>query len=71
MTTESAGEVRIVLVLDHDFNHGRNDAGFHETVLGLAYESNVHTGDIVDLKQDDLVVRGRVRCLVAVVEELP
>lgn len=74
-TSESVPVLSAVVVrLDHDFNTGRNEGGFHEAVLPAFMESNFRTGDIVELVQDGddpaYIVRGRIRCLVAVVEPI-
>lgn len=64
----------LVLSLPFDFNNGKSAAGFYEVVLGAAIERNVGRGDIVNVVDDAdgnvSPVRGRVRCLVAVVEPI-
>ena len=73
-TSSPAVESRIVLRLRHDFNRGRNEGGFHEVALDQWLEGNVRTGDhvvIADLDDTSVEpVRGRVRCIVAVVEDV-
>ena len=57
-----------VRVSDHDFNNGRTEAGFHEVVLDA--NAQVHRDEVVDVTDGEIVMRGRVRCLVAIVEDI-
>lgn len=59
--------VQFVRHLDHDFNRPVNEGGFHEVVLDK-YVEPPKPGDIVDVGDSALRQRGRVRCLVAIVE---
>jgi hypothetical protein len=53
--------------LDHDFNKPANEGGFHEVVLPDYFEAP-RPGDIVDIGDSEIRQRGRIRCLVAIVE---
>ncbi len=70
VSTSTGGPTKVVYVLDHDFNNGRNEGGYHEVLLDLAMERNVHTGDEVTVSDGEIQLRGRVRCIVAVVEDI-
>ena len=74
MSTE-ASPVKVIFHLFYDFNDPPNEGGFYEVVLNPVMERLVHRGDEVTIGPGDAEdqgdpVRGRVRCLVAVVERL-
>lgn len=70
ITFHNTAPTRIVWRLRHDFNIPRNEGGFYEVVLDR-YSIPPHVGDEVIVGDSEYEVRGRVRCLVAIVEELP
>jgi hypothetical protein len=65
---------RVVYILRHDFNKPKNEGGFYEVVLPDFWVNLPLPGDEVEVRDDDPTgptIRGRIRCLVAVVEEKP
>ena len=62
----------MIFRLPHDFNVPPSKGGFHEVVLPAHLEGNFHSGDPVILTDNDMDdFRGRIRCLVIVVEPAP
>lgn len=70
MSTSGFG---VTYTLDHDFNRPTNEGGFHEVVLERQLEGLVRRGTVVRVqdREGEPSIKGRVRCLVAVIEPLP
>ena len=68
--TEATAFVKVTYHLDHDFNNSRNEGGFHEVVIPSFMEELIRTGMVVDFGDSDYHAKGRIRCLVAVIEEV-
>lgn len=56
--------------LSHDFNNPRVH-DFHHVVVDKELEAVIHSGDIVEFgDKSEITSYGKVRCLIAVIEEL-
>jgi hypothetical protein len=63
----TANNARTVRAIDYDFNVPPTDSGFYEVVVPDGF---FHAGDTVVLVDDGLRRRGRIRCLMVVVEPI-
>jgi hypothetical protein len=70
MNTTNSATVQFTLFLDYDFNSPPNEAGFYHVLLDGHLEPMVRNGDIVSIGSEGIRRRGRVRCLLAVVEPI-
>lgn len=61
--------VRFIRKLFFDFNQGKNRGGFYEVVLD-DYVEPPAAGDEVMIGDSEGHMRGRIRCLIAVVEPI-
>lgn len=66
----STNLVTVTFHLDHDFNAGRTEAGFHEVLIPAHMEEMIRSGMVVTFGGDGLQATGRIRCLIAVIEEV-
>ena len=66
--TSSTGDA--VVLIDYDFNSPSNEFGDYEVVLDWPMAGLIHPGSRVTIGSyaDHVVRRGRVRCLIALVE---
>jgi hypothetical protein len=71
MSSAKVGIVKVVYTFNDDMVHSPNPDGSRSIVLVPYMEGIVHSGQTVIVKDDKREWAGRVRSIVAIVDEIP